>query len=389
MLTDADKLLIAAAVDGPLPPDQAAAYAHLLAHSAEARALAGRLDADRRGVASLPRWPAPAGLAAAVDARLPIIRLSQPLPETRRPAWLPYVTAAGLLFAAGFAGYQFAGSVPGRQPPVAVKPPARPPLPRVSSEPELAPEPQPAPEPAAVVERVEPKPSEVAPSPRPVAEPTLLAAGLFREIEPPAETVTRLPALGPVGELDSAEVRGRTSATWASAPAARLDLFVPDVLSAVVAVEAAAKSIGWSVSTEAAAQTLIRARQTGTFALYVDSLTGEEAGQFLAALAAQQRDGAKLGIAHLAAAGAVDLRELKELLGEAPKPSRPAADDSTIGQVVKQLSPKRPALLYALTPPAARPPVGSKEVRVFAAGRGERKPGTIPLLVVIRPTDGN
>ena len=389
MLSDADKLLLAAALDGSVPPDQATALARLLAGSAAARALAAELTTDCRRLAGLPRLTAPAGFAARVDLALPIIRPTHPLPDRRRPAWLPYATAAGVFVGITALAYQFADR-PARPglPPVAKAPPRpKQPITAPGPNPDQEPTPQPADEPAVVADRHTPPPHELAPTPRPATAPDLLAAGLLREIEPPAEVAARLPLLGPVGDLDSVRGQTQVQAIWAT-PAGRLDLFVPDLGTAVPAVLAVARSCGWAVGTDPAAQALLKAKQPGTFALYADAVTADEGRKFLAGLAAQQRDGTKLGTAHLSAAGTTDLREMRELFGGDPRPAaREAKDDSTIGQVVKQLTPRRPALLFALAPSAARPPVASKEVRAFADSRGERGPDAIPLLVVIRATD--
>ena len=392
MLTDSDRLLIAAATDGPVPPEQAAPLARLLATSSAARLLATELVADRRRLAELPRLAAPAGFAGQMDADLPIIRPSLPLVVSRRPAWLPYATAAGVFLALAAGAYQLTGRRDQPGPAVAAGPPPTVRIaPARATRPEPLPVPQPDPEPVPVIAaRTVPTTSELAPAPRPVGPPALFAAGLFREIEPPAEVSARLPLLSPVGDLDTADVRTRTVATWGSSPAVRLDLFVPDVSAALPAVQAVAKACGWTVSTDATAQALLKAKQPATFALYADAVTAEDGGQLLAGLAAEQRGGTKLGHAHLSAASPADLREMKDLLGgEAKPPARPTKDDSTIGQVVKQFAGKRPALLFAVSPPDGLPAVGSKEVRAFADSRIERKPGTIPLLVVVRPLAPN
>lgn len=390
MLTDADRLLIAAGVDGPLPSEQAGQLARLLAASAEARVLAAALAADRQRLAGLPSLAAPFGFTEAIDAALPIVRPSTPQPAHRRPSWLPYVAAAAIFAAIAVGTYRLTARIDRSSPAIATAPPVPPRLPEShqAKRVELLPLPRPVDEPPAVADRVVPVPTELAPAPRPVTAPTLFAAGLFREIEPPAEVTSRLPLLGPVSDLDSADYQTRAAAMWATLPAARIDLFAPDPASALPAVQAVAKTCGWVVATDPGVTAVHKSKQPGTFALYLDAVPADNGGRFLAGLAAQQRGGGKLGSVHLSAAGSADLRELRDLFGGDVKPTaRATKSDSTIGQVLKQLTPRRPALLYAISPSIARPAAGSKEVRAFADGRSERKPGNIPLLIVVRAAD--
>ena len=392
MLTDADRLLVAAATDGPLTPTDAERLGRLLVASPAARFFADQLAGDRRRLGELPHFVTPLGFAEDVLGALPIIVPARPVERPRRSAWLPVATAAGVLAAVGVLTFQLAG--PRRQPQVqqgvARATPARPTTPPASRV-EVAPEPQPAPEPGPVV-AIAPAPTpetEVAPPPRSADGPELFAAGLFTGIEPPAEVLARLPLLGPLADLDTPAGRAQATAAWATFSAARLDLFVADPAAAVPVVQEAAKSCGWAVVVDQAAQALVRARHPGTFAVYVDGLTAADGSTFLAALAAQQKGGAKLGPAHMSAFGATETKEVRDLLGEPKRAARVPNDSSTIGQVVKQLAPRHPALLFALSPAGGRPGPASKEVRAFADGRGERLAGAIPLLLVVRAHEAN
>ncbi|MBX7259927.1 MAG: hypothetical protein K1Y02_26470, partial [Candidatus Hydrogenedentes bacterium] len=188
-------------------------------------------------------------------------------------------------------------------------------------------------------------------------------------------------------ELISSDLHQRTTDIWANGSAVRIDLFVPDVFAALPGVQAAARGCGWAISVDANAQMLLKAKQHGAFALYLDAVSAADGGHFLTSLATQGRAGAKLGVAHLSVAGAADHREIKDLLGADPKPTtmHPTAEQVS---KIKKPTPKHTALLFALTPPTARPVATSKEVRAFADGRTTRKSGAVPLIVVIRTADG-
>ena len=391
MLTDAERLLIAEAVDGPLTSRRVAELGRLVAGNPAARELLDGLHADRHALHALPRLTAPDGFADEVIVRVqpasPAVRRS----AGRRPAWLPYATAAGVFLAVAVASYWLTPGRGGRSEQVA-KSESSPPNPAPSpTPPERVPVPRLADPPLPDVVRVAPAPAaELAPSPRPVTPPVLSAAGLFAEIAPPAEVSTRLPVLGPVADLDSAPVQAQIVAELATLGTARIDLFSTDTATATTHVQSVAAACGLSVGVEATTRTQLKAKQPGVFALYTEATTATDVAKLLAKLAARQREGASFAAAHLTAAGTTDLRELKELFGDAKRtsPAREAKDDSTVGQVVKQLgtpAAKRPAFLFM----PARPATGTKELRTYLDARGERKPGTVALLIVVRPVEPN
>src|SRR5688500_2686020 len=99
MLSQNEKELIAAALDGDLTPDRQAAFRRLIAESADAHALYQQLCRDRAAVRSLPRVPAPPTVLDGVMAR--VLKASRPTVPAhpapvpvRRPAWLPVSLAA-------------------------------------------------------------------------------------------------------------------------------------------------------------------------------------------------------------------------------------------------------------------------------------------------------
>lgn len=386
MLTDADRLLLAAAAGGdPLTADQAAALARLLAGSAAARRLHDRLAADRRAVGGLPLLAAPSGFAGRVADRLVIVRPAVPARRGRGADWLPYVTAAVVLLAAG--GVYLASRDRAGPPPVAkVADPLQPPPAKSEpTRPAMEPDPGPVAPPPAVAVETRPAAPELAPAPRVVEPPAVAAAGLLNRVPLPEEGLARLPVLSPVTALDAPAIQEQLLAELSHHPVARLDLFCADPARVVPVLRAAAEAVGLRVRTEPTAADRLKAKMPVGYAFYTEALTPAEAGKLLANLAGRQRGEAGAATAHLSAAGAAETRELKELFGE---PRKPAADKpaATIDQVMRRVNgpaPARPAILFA----PDRPQAGSKELRAFADARGPRKPEAVPLLVVVRPSD--
>ena len=384
MLTDPDRLLIAAAADGTATPAEAVAVARLLAGSAAARTFAARLAADRRRLGALPRLAAPAEFADRVEAALPIIRPRPSAPARRWPGWAPYAVAAGVFLAVGVGSFEF-GRHTSRPAPVAAKGASRPaPSATVPTPPERLPFPRPAALPETEPVAVAPAPTESAPHPRAVPTPVVSAAGLLAEVPSPAEVSVRLPVLGPVAGFAGPDAAARVEGELAALAPARLDLFAPDVAAATQALQAVGQGVGLTVAVDEGVRERLKGRAAGLVALYTESLTPLDVGRLLAALANRDRAGPPLGHAHLTAAGPADLRDLKELFGE-PRSARDRGDGSTIGQVLKQVGRPskagRPAVVFAWGGPAG------KQVRAFADARGERKPGTLPLLALVRSAE--
>src|SRR5690349_13009615 len=101
MLTEADRELIAAALDGELAPAEEAAFRRLLAESVEAGTLFRQLQAQARRLRSLTPIPAPTELTARVIVKVRQLPRATPAPAgpRRRSAWLPFAVAASALLA--------------------------------------------------------------------------------------------------------------------------------------------------------------------------------------------------------------------------------------------------------------------------------------------------
>jgi hypothetical protein len=411
MLTDADRQLITAAVDGELSPADAAAFRALVARSAEASALYERLADHARRLGALPRAAAPASLAPAVLARVSEQPQAEPASPrvrfaTRRVGWLPYVVAASLLLAVAAGSFwlslrpaanQADGYAEKRLPPV--EPPHSSPARPAETFVEQLPAPH-APTPPDTRFAVRPAPAvrvpEAIPSPRTVG-------GGDQVFFPPIETTplesvqVRLPFLANVADLDQKDAQKRVRAELNHAPAFRLDLFTRDVHQAASVFQSAARSAGVTVTVDKFARDRTRKKLPAAWAIYTESLTADEIAQLLAKLAARSRAGktAAFTIGHLVPAQAAEQKDLRDLLGVEVgllKRVKPATGpksiaDGTADQLAAALRKGgKSAILLTYLPVVGRTtPAASKEVRAFLERRGDRKPDAVPLLIVIRP----
>ncbi|MEO2091514.1 MAG: hypothetical protein ABGY75_18815, partial [Gemmataceae bacterium] len=108
MPTDNELLLLAAAVDGDLTPDQAKAVRRLLAADPAAARLFAELKADAARLKALPRRQAPAGTARRVMARVRTLPATTPARKpARRAAWVPFAVAASVLVAVSAGSFYF------------------------------------------------------------------------------------------------------------------------------------------------------------------------------------------------------------------------------------------------------------------------------------------
>ena len=409
MLTDPQRHLIAAAVDGRLTPGDQLAFRSLVAESRDALTLFQTLQSQAGRLGALPKVALPRGrsakiLQAVAQAVPPIARPVTPrvaVPAKR--SWLPYAVAASTLLAVSSGSFWFAQprepvckllpvesyevipSIAVAQLPV-VAPDAVLPAPREVAAPQLA---AVEPPPVAVV--------EVAPEPRVRPAGDIVGSGAFQQRPNLAALDVRLPVLAAASKLDQPEVRQLTLAEFKAAPAVRIDLFSRDSLRAVQALQVAAKNAGVTVSVDGQTAERIKKGLPLAWAFYAESLTPDDLAKLLDQVAVLNREAGKdspFGATHVGAAGASEARDLKELLGVEPTflkragtPAGVAA--STADRVAANLTKSGKAgLVLTFAPANARTaPAASAEVRGFLAGRGERKPGTTPVLIVVRPAN--
>ena len=424
--------LLTLAVDGELPARDARRLRGLLDRSPPACALYQQMQDDRRRLRQLTPVPLPAAvatrLAAAVAALPPFdfaVTPSRHSPK-RGAAWAPLAVAASLLFAVGATSFWFVvrnekerPHAPGlvRQDPSrgAAAPDAKPQIPSGDSPwrnelpPEAGPPPsQPVREDATTAKlpappAALPAPSvparEVAAPPRPVV-PDFLTSPLLEPSAPFDTVQVRLPFL-----VSLADVKDKGDGLLRELhrdSAFRLDLFGSNPHHALDMLRNALRGGGVTVHTDAAAHDRHKKKTPTAYVLYLECLNAAEVRELLNRLAAadSRQPSRTFDTLHLAPAQAADQRELKELIGidvglwkrgepasQAKGVSAGTADhvaravaSGTVGKGVE-----RPAVVLIHAPPASRPkPASSKEVQHFLARRGDRKPGAIPLMVVVR-----
>lgn len=361
-MTAAQLELITAAVDGELSATEQRAFRALLASSAEARELFGRLKADSLRVAALPRVAPPADLQAKIMARLgattpapasrpktqkspaaaPVTEPARKLvpahahsPAPRRTArWVPAALAASVLLcitAASFAFFQ--GTGPKNQ--IAKNSWAN----ILPSGPEnthgvpspTGPNPNPdreRPDPAFVA-RADVSPVPPVPNPREVPAPEIATAPApravnpdfigspFRLTLPPFERVEiRVPFLRPAADLGREDIAQELTDELRRDPA-RLDLFVRDTARGVEVFQNAAKAAGLAVHVDAATLEKLKKKQAHSVVIYTESLSAAELAALFAKLSAEDAKYSPrvCDSLHANAVARADELELKAVLG--------------------------------------------------------------------------
>ena len=406
MLTDPQRHLIAAAVDGRLTPSEQLAFRGLVAESRDALALFQTLQSQTARLSALPKVALPRGrsasilqaIAQAVPPTAPAVTPRVAVPSKR--SWLPYAVAASTLLAVSSGSFWLAQNTP-REPvanllpaePVALAPGLL--VAQLPAAPQLVELPAPV-EPSPVdLARVEPETvAEVAPEPRVRPAGDIVGSGAFQQSANLAALDVRLPVLTAASKLDLPEVRQLTLAEFKAAPAVRIDLFSRDSLRGVQALQVAAKNSSVVVAVDGLTAERIKKNLPLAWAFYAEALTPDDLAKLLDQVAILNRDAGKdapFGAAHVTAAGASEARDLKDLLGVEPSFMKRAAtsvavNTSTVDRVAANLAkPGKAGIVLTYAPATARTaPVASAEVRSFLAGRGERKPGTTPVLIVVR-----
>ncbi|HET6575520.1 MAG TPA: hypothetical protein VFG68_18095 [Fimbriiglobus sp.] len=412
MLTNADRELITAAVDGELAPEREAALHVLLARDPGAATLFACLKTDSRRLRALPRRPAPLGLADAVTVRVARLPRANPVtpraPALRAPNWVPYAVAASLLFVVGAASFwvslrETADEAHGLAQQKRLPRPDNPPdqfagLPALPTEPspELGPTPRRVlpqhtddsrlatlPHPTAV------RP-ESAPQPRPAGTGDVVGAVPLTSIPPFESVEARVPVLAPVADLGRKDIRDRIVSDLGRDQSFRLDLFVKDVPRAAAVFQSAARTVGLTVAVDAATQDRLRKKLPAPLAVYTDALAPDEVARLLTNLAKRDqadKSGPVFTIAHLVPFQAAEHRDLRDLFGvDLGSGKRKAGGSNLAPAAGTKAKPVKPAIVLTYSPAALRVnPAASKEVRAFLDRRAERPRTGVPLLVVIRP----
>ena len=407
--------LLTAGVDGELPRRDAAELRALLKSRPDAVSLFQQFKSDASSLRELPKPAAPKGMASAILARLPVTAPTRPTSDRRR-VWLPAAVAACLLFTVCSGSYLFFNvrgqravaqgvrdQLPALAPNVAATEPDQDsvvlakakPGPRV---PQQNGKPGPEAQPLDTNSLAQtPKAPELAPAPRAVPVDAL-GAGILDHIKPLISAEIHLNAMFDAADFGTKDVQASLLKELNRDPAFRLDLFGKTPAAGYDALQKAAKAVGIAVMVDAKTQDLLNRKVPVNLAMYTEALTPAEVAALLAELAKQVKatNPHAIGRTHLIPAGAVEARDARELLGvdlqllktprvgQANDPKPLSADTLTkvTGAVKKN---DKPALVLAYLPSQMRtPPSQSKEINDFLNRKGDRRPGTVAMLFVVR-----
>ncbi len=416
MPTDKELLLLAAAVDGDLSPDQAKAVRRLLAADPSAARLFAELKADAARLKALPRRKAPAGTARRVMARVTALPVTTPVRKPApRAAWVPFAVAASVLAAVAAGSFYF--FAPPAQPhtdDLARHLPALPPDDPAAKEARGVAVAKPGADidSAAVAKAGPDADIEVIPAPRPdvvvqvppavMPEPKdVFTVGEWIASKPLTFADVKLPTLVAGTEFDRRDVAALLEREFARDLPHRVDVFSKSPAVALEQLQAAARAGGVNLFTDALTAERMKLPAGFTFAVYLENLTPAELAAVFGELAkqanAQPRPDTILGAAHLIPAGATEQKEVKDLIGvefavaKAAKPAvgpaepKPVSADTLAKVTAAVKKGEKAGVVVTFLPPNFRTGAAkSAEVKQFLEKRGERKPGTVPVLVVIR-----
>ncbi len=424
--------LLTAAVDGELTHAERRMVDILLRDSAEARAFHARLleDAEklRNAPPVVPADDLASGIMAIINERgmrptpLPTRRRNTAWNSSQFLPWFSVATAALVLIAVSIFSYLFfAVNQPNQSDPAkasAVNPPnsqpkAEPNKPKRDEpkfeEPRFA---EMAPNPREVeprfVAKVEPRiDPEMLPNPRLLGPMDLLASPEPPEPQRFKVVPISLSLLLPLRDLDQPYPRKQLRDELMKDEIFRLDLFCRDSTRAADLLQLALKARGQQVLVEAVAQDRLKKRLKTEYVFFTETLTGEEIALLLETLGVNDRkaEEKKAGDGQfdkflLTPFIAQDALELSKLLGVRPNnlklpkskvvldPGK-SLESNTASQIASTL-PKGGAsrnermTLVLAGEPAVRPET-SKEIKSFLDKRSDRKPGTITLMLVLRP----
>jgi hypothetical protein len=436
MLSQHDRELLTAFVDGEVSNDQHQKLTDLLRQSAEARDLLRALEQDARSLRQLPQLRVPTDLSASVlmeivrrrlvpapAPTLPPVRLPQP----GVPAWAALTIAAGLLLSVGVASYLFFRentTPPGN--PVVVQSHTG------TSDPDKGPSNVPPPGPVVVLPDKTPEPDRIPEKPDPVTPDPIVGVPTPDPDTAPEHDPTPVRPSGPVftgpsGEryemrqadifppaifrvldLDQPASRQALVADLKKANAFRMELPCKDGNKATERLQAVLKERKVSLTVDPVAQSRLTKTQWKTsYLLLVDNVLPEELADLVARFAAADHKiepkkpaEPQLNRLVLTRWTRMDQKDLADHLGADPG-SPPALkvpgplgtdihrplSDQTAEQVGKALDgnkahPECQALLVAYT--GSRILTPSAEVKRFLEARKQPRPGAVQVLLVLR-----
>jgi hypothetical protein len=405
MLTDSQRLLISAAVDGLLDDGAWVEFRQLLAASSDALTLYQTLQIHSARLAALPRQQLPASHAAALAAAWSALPTPRPLTTVARRSvrdsrrWVTLAVAASALIVVTVVSFRSARidvrSHPRPVTEVAAIPPV---MPRVENTDPVGLPPAPlefvpAPDEVALAVPGILVTPETAPLPRAAVEKSLIGSGQFGpglgfdSVDVRLPTVTTAASLGdlPLEEFVSTDAKESTLV--------RLDLFSADTVAGVALVRDAARVAKIAVVADALTQERLRQKLPLAWAFQADSLTPAQAKGWLAAIAAEARGATTppVSAVHAAPAGASDRRDARDLFGVSHEKSPPtkSIESKTIGEVSGALThPTAEVALTTFAPKSLRMSVTlSPELRGYAERHTGARRGSVSLLIVVRPRE--
>jgi len=368
MITNRLSRLLTAYVDGELTGRQRKAVARLLKKSGEARKLYRKIKRDSLILRRLPKRTLHIDLADTIMDRITQldIRIGQPIarPAARLPLWRS-LAAAAILFAVAAGSYVYFAQIDSGAPNLAEK---QTPEPRVAD--------QTPPKSVAEPDADAPKPY----NPNSVFAFPNLKIPQFQLAQ------TRVPFLFALPELD-ADRTEQLKLELKKDPSYRIDLFTADTATGLDRLCAAAKTQGFSVQIDRAAQARINRRLSTTFALYVENVTPDEMAGLLARLSSDDK---KQGASEFAqvVVSRTQAEEIAKVLGGSAKdfdpPSQRPLDQGTAAQIIQILpgekAPERAVIVVPYQPPQAAP---FKEVKKLLDGYRQSRNGTVQMLLVL------
>jgi hypothetical protein len=428
MLPEKISRILAAAVDGELTPRQQRAVDRLLRENDEARQMYKMLKGDSGRLKALPREALPAHFSSQVlqavgERPTPMPKAVGQVAQKYLPMWAIMSAAAAVMFAISLGTYMIAISVEQQKAsqiagPSSPKTEPKPPAPAAETKtPVIAKHPStPAPE---IVEPLPaPRDGDLLAVDPPVelpetAEPendNRLAIPFNPKIELFTVGMPKLPPILPVRDLDRLHTAVLKD-SMNGQDALHLDLFTKDANKSFDLIQKVLAAQGKKLFVEALAQYRLRMKLKTNYVFYSETLSQDDVTKLLSALAVEEKKAEARKDPQLEKLVVMPLtwtsqRTIALLLGVEPKSilpkSKPAAgldiqkpiSDDTTSSLAKALSEKEKAakakdsVLIGLSFNPIRPnPAFSKEVREFLATRKARRPGTLPVMIVVRNLD--
>jgi hypothetical protein len=434
MLSERQRELLAAYVDGLSSPRQRRHVKRLLQRSAEARRLLQRLQSDSRDLIQLPlprldRDLAPAILQKIEKQRLAPVRRARKFASAHGyPVWIGFAAAAAVLFMVGAASYCTFAVFLGRPAvPVALvqnkknqRPIVRDPKAPDEDRKDMAkgaqhepvdstkaePPPQPPANELAQAAPVDPKPMGIVDK----DEPILTSQGmeLFVELKSVTPTLD-LPVTFKLRDLSQDAAYKKLVAELQNDATVRLELPCPDGSRAFERLQAILKTHHVELMMDASAQRrLSKPLWKTNYVLYSEGMTASELAALLQQIGADKHPGDN-PFDHLVVRRMTerDHKELSDLLGVDPVPMKASKESGALGvdprkpvadQTAAQLAAtlagqgragaKPEYTMLAMPYNPVRPRRDSVEVKRFLDERKPARPGALQVLLVLRGPTG-